>query len=185
MTTHYGPHEHARLPVGAMWVTTCARCGKRGYKTRKDAKRAARTFHPGDTQRPYRCPVLPDLWHFGHRPEWVTQGAPNPAHVAYLIRRMRQRGVIPANTKEILMSLDPDTIRVLRAVADAGQYDPGRPNEQAVSKEELDRVAEQGLIEVRRTADGTDTGFYQLRAAGLHELENAGEKPVDKPPAEG
>lgn len=163
----------------------CPPCGKRGYRSRKDAKRASRTFHPGASLRPYECPARVGLWHYGHRPDWVTHGGPNPGHVEYVLRRMRHRGSIPANAKEILMSLDPDTVRILRAVGDAGQYDPDRPQEQVVTRAELERVAELGLIEVRRTSDGTDTGFYQLRAAGLHELENAPEKRVDRPPAGG
>lgn len=168
-----------------MWATYCSSCDKRGYRSRKDAKRASKTFHPGDPQRPYECPVLHGIWHYGHRPDWLTHGGPNPGHVEYVIRRMRNRGPIPPNVKEILMALDPDTVRVLRAVGDAGQYDPERENTHAVTRAELERVEGLGLIERRRTADGTDTGFYQLRAAGLSELENAGQKAVDKPPTGG
>lgn len=166
-------------------MMNCSDCDKRGYKTRKDAKNASKTFHPGAPQRSYECPTHPGIWHFGHKPDWLIRGEPNPGHVAYLIRRMRQRGPLPPNVKEILMALDPDTIRILRTVADAGQYDPTRVNDVQIEQDELDRVAEQGLIERRRTADGTDTGFYQLRSAGLAELESAGEKRVDTPPAGG
>lgn len=168
-----------------MWATYCSGCDKRGYRSRKDAKRASKTFHPGESQRPYACPVLPNLWHYGHRPDWLIHGGPNPGHVEYVIRRMRHRGPLPPNVKEILMALDPETIRVLRAVGDAGQYDPDRQNHHTVERAELERVEGLGLVERRRTADGTDTGFYQLRAAGLSELESAGERSLDTPPAGG
>jgi hypothetical protein len=186
VTAHtFGPQENAKLPPGAMWAMHCSICNKRSYRSRKDARRAAKTFHPGESQRTYECPARAGMWHYGHRPDWVTQGKANPGHVEYILRRMRHRGTIPARAKEILMELDAEAVRVLRAVADAGQYDPARANDQVVSAGELERVAGLGLIERRRTAGGTDTGFYQLRAAGLHELENAGEKPVDTPPAGG
>lgn len=45
------------------WVGTCS-CGKRTYKTRKDARRAAKAGHAGEHMSVYRC--AQGHWHIGH-----------------------------------------------------------------------------------------------------------------------
>lgn len=52
-------------------IQSCPVCGKVGYGTRSDAKRAARAKHPGDHLSPYRCG---NLWHIGHLPPGVRDG---------------------------------------------------------------------------------------------------------------
>lgn len=51
-------------------------CGKRGYQTRADAKKALR-HHRGSggdrTVRPYECPTC-GAWHLGHVPYAVKVG---------------------------------------------------------------------------------------------------------------
>lgn len=46
-------------------------CGKVRYGNRRDAKRAAKKFHPGDHLSAYECG---DYWHFGHPPRRIIQG---------------------------------------------------------------------------------------------------------------
>ena len=45
-----------RLPV-----STCGVCGKQGYRSRREARRAARVLHPGRRVRAYSCA---GRWHF-------------------------------------------------------------------------------------------------------------------------
>lgn len=53
---------------------TCA-CGKRGYFTRKEAKRVARRIYPGDSAlNAYRCLGNPKFFHLGHLREQVRHG---------------------------------------------------------------------------------------------------------------
>lgn len=45
----------------------CHECGKRGYATRKIAKRARQAMlDNGDGLRAYECPSRNGLWHLGH-----------------------------------------------------------------------------------------------------------------------
>ncbi|MGH3933500.1 MAG: hypothetical protein ACRDS1_00710 [Pseudonocardiaceae bacterium] len=45
----------------------CERCGKWSYRTRKAARRAARTLHPDDSGlQAYQCPHGDGLHHYGH-----------------------------------------------------------------------------------------------------------------------
>lgn len=57
-------------------------CGKWGYLSRRTAKAAARTFHPGDHLSAYRCPAS-GYWHYGH-----LQNVTRHGHM-----RRQQRGV--------------------------------------------------------------------------------------------
>ena len=43
----------------------CHTCHKRGYRTRKQARRASRIAHPGHHLATYHCPHRPG-WHIGH-----------------------------------------------------------------------------------------------------------------------
>lgn len=55
-----------------IYLTTCTACGKRNYRNRDHAKRAAR--HDSLTGlRPYRC-VETGTWHLGHLPPDVIAG---------------------------------------------------------------------------------------------------------------
>ncbi len=53
------------------WVT-CLACGKRGYVTKQDAKRALRQLRDG--MNAYRCRVGGIGWHLGHLPQSVVSG---------------------------------------------------------------------------------------------------------------
>ena len=54
----------------------CNGCGKRGYHTKRDAKRA-RSRTRGTIEGHlsiYRCVACPELWHVGHLPTQVLDG---------------------------------------------------------------------------------------------------------------
>lgn len=53
------------------YAVTCPQCGKRGYSSRRSAKRAARYIAPDEPTRAYQCGVL---WHWGHLPKNVRDG---------------------------------------------------------------------------------------------------------------
>lgn len=58
------------------WVTwvTCS-CGKRGYHTRRDAKRVARRSHRGEPgMHAYQCLTDPAFFHLGHLSDRVRHG---------------------------------------------------------------------------------------------------------------
>lgn len=59
------------------WIR-CAECGKRGYESRKIAKRAARAHH-GHHLGQYRCDS--GLWHLGHLAQAVMHGTATRAEV--------------------------------------------------------------------------------------------------------
>lgn len=59
------------IPPQALAVATCPVCGKRSFKSRRDARRAARAIHPGEVLRAYKCG---EHWHVGHTPDWVRRG---------------------------------------------------------------------------------------------------------------
>jgi hypothetical protein len=50
---------------------TCERCLKAIYKTRRDARTAAKA-QPDPECRAYKCPA--GYWHFGHLPKAVIRG---------------------------------------------------------------------------------------------------------------
>lgn len=51
---------------------TCPTCGKITYRSRAEAKAAAKRFHTGDRRlRPYACG---DGWHIGHLSDSVVAG---------------------------------------------------------------------------------------------------------------
>lgn len=54
------------------WVRTNCPSGKRGYSSRRDAKKALEQA-PLSHMRPYRCPHCP-YWHNGHLPQAVLRG---------------------------------------------------------------------------------------------------------------
>lgn len=55
------------------WLT--CQCGKRGYDSRKAAKRVLRRAHPDGTRmHAYQCDIDTTLWHVGHTPEPVKRG---------------------------------------------------------------------------------------------------------------
>lgn len=63
------PRRAARIARSS--TTHCPACGKKSYRTRKDAKKAARTFHPNDRMSAYQCRHEDGLgWHFGHSDLW-------------------------------------------------------------------------------------------------------------------
>lgn len=58
----------ASVNVGA-W-RTCD-CGKRGFATRKGARSAMKSAHPGDSALSvYRCLKVDGNWHYGHLNMW-------------------------------------------------------------------------------------------------------------------
>jgi hypothetical protein len=58
------------MPTGHF---TCQHCGKQTYLSRKEAKRVAKTVHPGEDLNAYRCPHG-EGWHIGHLPKAVVNG---------------------------------------------------------------------------------------------------------------
>lgn len=53
---------------------TCAACGKQGFASRRDAKRAARSLGR-QYLNSYRCErAVTELWHLGHLPTIVKRG---------------------------------------------------------------------------------------------------------------
>lgn len=63
-----------------MWrgMFTCE-CGKRAYATRRQAKQAARDFHPGEHLSVYRCDRT-GTYHVGHLPMRVLRGRDDRGH---------------------------------------------------------------------------------------------------------
>lgn len=54
-------------------VTVCA-CGKRGFASRREAKRVGRTLRSGGRLDTYRCTLTDSgLFHLGHLPAAVDQ----------------------------------------------------------------------------------------------------------------
>lgn len=53
----------------------CGSCGKRGYSTRKAARRAARRLFPEHRMSAYQCHDGGTSWHFGHQPAALKRGA--------------------------------------------------------------------------------------------------------------
>ena len=45
------------------WVAACLNCGKHGFRTRSDARAAAKDLWPGDPMSVYKCG---ELFHYGH-----------------------------------------------------------------------------------------------------------------------
>lgn len=66
MTGSVNPQPESR----AIW-STCPRCGKRRYPTRRVARRQARRLYPGDRLSAYPCGTF---WHVGHLPDSVKAG---------------------------------------------------------------------------------------------------------------
>ncbi len=52
-------------------VGTCPHCGKQCHVSRKAAKKAGRTIHPGAHLGEYQCG---DFWHYGNLPAVVRHG---------------------------------------------------------------------------------------------------------------
>ena len=66
------PHP---IQIGDYQPELCT-CGKRRYPSRKEARRAARTLPRGnraDRTRAYQC--APGIWHIGHHPTSLRNGA--------------------------------------------------------------------------------------------------------------
>jgi ribosomal protein L37E len=56
-------HDRLRShDMRGVFYWTCARCGKRSFKSRRDAKEIARLLFPGRRMRYYKC--ADDSWHF-------------------------------------------------------------------------------------------------------------------------
>ena len=56
-------------PMGA--VALCSECGKKTYASKKAARSAARSLHPGEQMNAYRCGTG---WHYGHLDRRVIAG---------------------------------------------------------------------------------------------------------------
>ena len=67
--------DTSRFTVG---TGPCPRCGKASYRTRKDAKRAARRLFPNDRMSVYGCG---HYYHVGHLPKVVRRGEASRAQV--------------------------------------------------------------------------------------------------------
>lgn len=53
------------------YIGHCSLCGKRCFSTKRWAKNAAKTAHPGDHFNAYKCGTY---WHYGHLPQRVKLG---------------------------------------------------------------------------------------------------------------
>lgn len=94
---------------------TCPGCGKRGYLTRADARRAAK-HHPNPTGlAAYRCEYRPDVWHVGHLPPEVRRGHVARDGVRHVLddrERDRVFGATPTRRTQVWPpSLSPQTHR--------------------------------------------------------------------------
>lgn len=65
-------HERETTAAGQAYVTECGPCGKRSYRTRRNARKAIRDMC-GQSMREYRY-VHGDVWHVGHLPTSVRRG---------------------------------------------------------------------------------------------------------------
>jgi hypothetical protein len=72
------------------WIGTCKTCGKRLFKARSEAKKAAKQL-PGDHLIAYRCPSSIDLWHLGHPSKDVREGL--SARGSYIPGRAVKQGM--------------------------------------------------------------------------------------------
>lgn len=67
-----------KRPKNHVTWSTCRYCGKRGYPTRRQARRAAQAHAGGGVLNEYECPQVPDgfdrVWHLGHLPDPVAAG---------------------------------------------------------------------------------------------------------------
>lgn len=65
----------------------CGPCGKRSYRDRADARRAAKQI-PGTHMTAYRCPAADWGWHLGHLPRNVRLGLGSKrSYAAQVLRR--------------------------------------------------------------------------------------------------
>ena len=79
-----------RGPRPGNWMR-CPHCGKRGYYSRKAAKKAMREIHSNDHRmRPYPCEGGTTLWHFGHLPDIVKTRGLQSADVVFDDRASRR-----------------------------------------------------------------------------------------------
>ena len=58
-------------PTHRLAVGVCP-CGKRVFRNRKEARKAAREVHPGESLVAYECPeaARDGVWHYGHDETW-------------------------------------------------------------------------------------------------------------------
>ena len=58
------------IPPFRTHIGACSTCGKVSYETRRDARRAGKTFHPAQRPSVYRCGPL---WHVSTSlaPRWT------------------------------------------------------------------------------------------------------------------
>ena len=67
-----------KRPKNHITWSTCRYCGKRGYPSRKAARRASQAAPSGGALNAYECPQVPDgfdpVWHLGHLPDPVASG---------------------------------------------------------------------------------------------------------------
>lgn len=68
-------------------VGTCETCAKQSYKSRKDARRAAKDRNPEEQMTAYVCPINEHYWHIGHLPYGVLRG------------QSPRSGIIPAHER--------------------------------------------------------------------------------------
>jgi hypothetical protein len=73
----HGPYRRPNIPTTAQRQSgpaaddagTCGVCGKRGFRSRAAARRAARRLFPGTHLREYECQGGTGRWHLGPAPK--------------------------------------------------------------------------------------------------------------------
>lgn len=63
--------DRPTVAPGKAQLSRCQTCGKWCYETRRVAKQAGRTIHPGYRMRVYRCG---DYWHLTRTARWTEGG---------------------------------------------------------------------------------------------------------------
>lgn len=67
-------HDHPPADRLTGWhILICPQTGKRGFRSKKDAKTAMRRAHPNGAMNAYRCSAC-RLWHYGHLPASIIRG---------------------------------------------------------------------------------------------------------------
>jgi len=77
-------------------IGSCPRCGKTSFRSRKAARAAARSFHPGEHKRIYRC--VDERWHYG-----------------------RLDSAVPINEDGIVLVADPRAVAATTRIAAAAR----------------------------------------------------------------
>ena len=68
-----GRKQRRRKGINNPAYSWCAQHQKKGYISKREAKRAARMYHPGEHLNVYQCTTDVGMWHIGHLPSAVVK----------------------------------------------------------------------------------------------------------------